>query len=64
MGTIGILGYTAIYLFIGIWICSKRNWYSDWGNDNAVPLTAALCFMPINLMIVFIKEFLNREWKN
>jgi hypothetical protein len=58
-----------IYLIIGLWMCWKRNWYSNnfdiYGNNNASYfITFSLIFMPINLIIILLKEFVLREWDN
>lgn len=54
-----------LYLFIGLWICAKRDWYDNYtdGFDIAATIFGTL-LMPLNLMIVFIKEFCVREWDN
>lgn len=52
-----------LYLFIGLWICYKREWYENW-ETNGLICFIAIVFMPINLLILLIKEFVIREWDN
>ncbi len=53
-----------LWLFIGLWICAKRNWYEHWHDEQPWGVIFGILLMPLNLMIVFIKEFLVREWDN
>jgi len=58
-----------IYLIIGLWICWKRNWYSNRFkytglDDGGICTVFALLFMPINLFIVLVDELVLREWDN
>lgn len=57
-----------LYLFIGLFICNKRNWYKSYDNINDSPpseiIFIAISLMPINFIMVFYKEFILREWDN
>lgn len=65
MTTLEIILTIIVYLIIGVWICYKRDFYDKYEEDN-IPIImffATLC-MPINLLIVFIKQFILNKWKS
>jgi len=69
MTNLEIILTAIIYIIVGLWICWKRNWYKDRFNytglnDGSICIVFALLFMPINLLIIFIDEFLLRKWDN
>lgn len=62
-----ILLISIIWLFIGLWICFKRDWYSKGKYEYPEPTFICIfsvIVMPLNLIIVFIIEFCNRKWDN
>jgi len=66
MTNLEIILTAIIYLIIGLWICWKRDWYPDDISNGINPVTVifALIFMPINLLIIFIDEFVLKKWNN
>jgi len=67
------LEYTLIamlWFVLGLFICGKRNWYTGYednsvGTDfNIFVCCVAVTFMPLNLLIVFIRVFFIDAWKN
>ena len=58
-----IILLSILYIIIGLWICFKRDWYKHYIDQGGV-CTAAVIFMPINLLIVFFKEFLINKWNS
>ena len=67
MTTLEIILSILLYLSFGMWLCHKREWYSNQAVDNgeAFFINALACvFMPLNLIIIIFKEFILREWEN
>lgn len=66
MTTLEFVLITIIYIAIGLWISYKRDWYVGWCDDlgwQGFVNIVSIAFMPINLIIVLIKEFFIRKWK-
>lgn len=65
MTTLELILSILLYISLGMWICHKRNWYNKScdGLDDSLFLNGfAIAFMPINLIIVLIRELILREW--
>jgi hypothetical protein len=59
-----ILFFT-IWIFVGCFICVKRNWYKNVVID-ARELFCIICivFAPISLIIAIFRELIIDEWNN
>lgn len=56
-----------LYIALGLWIAFKRNWYEYQADDTEGQFWLSLIsvvLMPINLIIVFVREFIIAEWDN
>ena len=59
-----------LWIFLGCWICYKRNWYkegfSGYSNSGETELrcVGAVLLMPFNLIWNFIVMFIYQDWKN
>ena len=70
MTTLEIVFLGIIWLFVGLFICYKRDWYTN-GNDisdGEFP-SEVLCFVsvvltPISLFIAFVREMVLDKWNN
>lgn len=58
-----ILALVFIWVIIGIWMCWKRKWYHDVEFSEACCVVAVI-FMPINFVVIFLKEFCINPWEN
>lgn len=63
MTTLEIILIASLWIITGLWICFKRDWYSEMNNNGYYCLLAIL-LTPINLILVIIKEFFIRKWDN
>jgi len=67
MTTLEIILSLMLYISFGMWICFKRDWYESQATDGGEALflngIAILC-MPLNLIIIIIREFILRDWDN
>ncbi len=58
-----------IWLFVGLFICYKRNWYKDTSEINDEIPIQIICLVniiltPLSLFIAFIREMIIDEWNN
>jgi len=66
---ITIILIAIIWIMIALWILEKRNWYKYKNSQsdsfpNDVSIIFSILFMPINLIIIFVKEFIISKWDN
>lgn len=66
---ITIILIAIIWIFVALWILEKRGWYKYKESevdsfDSLVSIIFSILFMPINLIIIFVKEFIISEWDN
>jgi len=60
--------FLIVWVFVGSFICHKRNWYrtnnvySDTPQELMVICT--ICISPVALVIALFKEFILDEWNN
>jgi len=70
MSNIEISLFIILYIIIGVWICYKRDWYygTTHSFDELIIQTSSVCviygiiLMPLNLIVVFFREFILRRW--
>ncbi len=62
MTALEIIQTLIIWGIIGTWVAWKRNWYTNYPNDQPFIVALAIVFMPINLIIALGREFIAREW--
>lgn len=60
-----------LWIFIGCWICYKRDWYkkgfSGYANNSGEQELRCLCavvFMPFNLIWTIIITYIYEDWNN
>lgn len=67
MTTLEIFLSITLYFIVGVFICTKREFYTSMADSPIegffINFVACVC-MPINLIIVFFKEFVLRKWNN
>ena len=67
MTALEIILIIVLYISLGMWICQKREWYDHQCNndgDKAVINIFAIILTPLNILVVFVKEFIIRGWRN
>ena len=58
-----------IWIMIALWILEKRDWYNHKNTEAdsfsiELYIGFSIIFMPINLIIIFVKEFIISKWDN
>ena len=54
-----------LYIIVGLWLCYKRDWYdTNTGEEQFFICGIAIILMPINLLIILVKEFILSDWDN
>ena len=67
MTTLEITLIMVLYILLGLWVCNKRDWYEAYDNfdgGQTLIIILATIFAPLNFLIVFIREFTLRKWRN
>lgn len=65
MTTLEFILTIILWLFVGIWICSKREWYGSDGDDDFVIRNIfAIIIAPLNFLWTFIDIYVISKWDN
>lgn len=64
MTALVIIQAIIILVFIGIWICYKRDWYKPETFEGPLYILGTIIFMPIALIIALVREFFIKDWSN
>jgi ABC-type anion transport system duplicated permease subunit len=61
---IAVVEFFIIWVFIGVWIAWKREWYKVLAEDQVGAIILAVVLMPLILLLALIREFIFRDWDN
>ena len=50
------------WIILGLFICYKRNWYVDEGEEQVLTCVFAIVFAPINFLLTFVKLYCIDSW--
>lgn len=65
MTTLEIILIIIVWVFVGCFICTKRNWYKNEGvNDFVIFCIGSIVLAPIALIIAIFKQFIIAKWYN
>lgn len=63
MTTLEIIFILIFWIILGFFICYKRNWYVDEGEEQNITCVFGIIFAPINFIVTFIKRYFIESWK-
>lgn len=64
MTTLEIILIVLLWLIVGLFLASKRDWYAEIGENSEWFCFFAVLFAPLNLIITFIRVFCVEKWDN
>lgn len=67
MTALEIIFMMIIWVFVGSFICFKRDWYKPWNTydtSSSLYCTFTIVFAPIALLIAIFREMILDDWNN
>jgi len=64
MNTLIVTLIIIIWIFIGGFICHKRNWYRNLNDDKEMNIAFSFILSPIALLVAIFREMILDDWDN